>query len=62
MERLAKLGEVKRVSDHEILLEVRAEAAASVASYLFANVPVQDVLIADPPLEELIETIYARNR
>ena len=62
MERVAKLGEVKRVSDHEVLLEVQAEAAASVASYLFANVPVKDVLIADPSLEELIEAIYARNR
>lgn len=49
------------MSGQEILLEVEHDKAAAVASHLFANLPVKDIGIADPPLERIIESIYMRN-
>jgi viologen exporter family transport system ATP-binding protein len=59
---LGELGEIKAASGREVLLEVAADRAAAVASRLFACFPVQDISITDPPLEEIIEAIYARYR
>ena len=56
---LGELGEIKAASGREVLLEVAADRAAAVASRLFACFPVQDISITDPPLEEIIEAIYA---
>ena len=60
--KLGELGEIKGVSGQDVVLEVAAERAAAVASRIFASFAVQDISITDPPLEEIIEAIYARYR
>ena len=61
-EQIEQLGKISSFSDHEVLLEIDPDEAASVASYLFANFPVKDIDIKDPPLEQIIESIYLRGR
>jgi ABC-2 type transport system ATP-binding protein len=58
VDQVRKVGDVKEMDGKELLLEVETDKAASVASYLFANFPVQDIGITDPPLEQVIESIY----
>lgn len=57
-DNVEKFAQIKQVNGQEVVLEVAPEKAASVASLLFANFRVKDVVIADPPLEEIIESIY----
>jgi ABC-2 type transport system ATP-binding protein len=57
-DQIEKISVIKEANHQEVLLEVNPNEAASVASYLFANLPVQDINIADPPLEKIIESIY----
>jgi len=60
MDQLVTLGKIKEMNGQEVLLEVEHDKVASVASHLFANFPVKDIGITDPPLERIIETIYLR--
>jgi ABC-2 type transport system ATP-binding protein len=62
VDEIKKIGTVKERNGQEILLEVESEKAASVVSYLFANFPVKDIGITNPPLEKVIESIYLKNR
>jgi ABC-2 type transport system ATP-binding protein len=55
---LEEMGRVLRRNGREAWLEVEPEKAATVASRLFAQFPVRDISILDPPLEEMIEAIY----
>ena len=57
-EKVAQLGGMEEVNSQEALLKVATERAPSVAAHLFANFPVQDIDIKDPPLEQVIESIY----
>jgi ABC-2 type transport system ATP-binding protein len=61
MDQLEKMGRIIEADHQEVVLEVDSREAASVASYLFANLPVQDVHISTPPLEKIIESIYLRS-
>jgi len=56
--KLENLGSIDRTNGQEVWLEVEPDEVSSVASYLFANFPVKDIDIKDPPLERVIETIY----
>lgn len=58
MEPISKLGRIIEKNGQEVLLEVEAKEAASVASNLFANFPIKDIGIMNPPLETIIESIY----
>jgi len=58
MEQVKNLGKIIGKNGQEILLEVEAHKAASVASNLFTHFPVKDIGITSPPLETIIETIY----
>ena len=60
IDEVKKMGTVKERHGQEILLEVESEKAAVVASHLFANFPVKDISITDPPLEKVIESIYLK--
>jgi ABC-2 type transport system ATP-binding protein len=62
MDEIKKIGTVKEKNGQEILLEVESDKAAFVASHLFANFPVKDIGIANPPLERVIESIYLKER
>jgi ABC-2 type transport system ATP-binding protein len=61
MDQIEGLGHIREMNDHEILIEVEPDQAASVASHLFANLPVKDIGITDPPLEKIIESMYLRS-
>ncbi len=61
MDQIEKVGVVREADHHEVVLEVSPDEATAVASYLFANLPVQDINIADPPLEKIIESIYLKS-
>jgi ABC-2 type transport system ATP-binding protein len=60
--QLQSLGKVAFHKETEALLEVEPERAPSVASYLLSHMPVRDIGITDPSLEEILESIYLRNR
>jgi ABC-2 type transport system ATP-binding protein len=60
VEQLEKLGHLREKKENEVLLEVEPDQAPAVASHLFSHLPVQDIAITDPPLERVIESIYAR--
>lgn len=62
IDEVKKMGTVKERNGQEILLEVESERAASVASHLFANFPVKDIGITNPPLEKVIESIYLKEK
>jgi ABC-type uncharacterized transport system ATPase subunit len=57
MDRVKNLGKVIGENGHEVLLEVEADKAASVASRLFAKFPIKDIGITSQPLETIIESI-----
>lgn len=59
--KLEKLGNIRRTNGQEAWLEVEPEEVSSVAAYLFANFSVKDIDIKDPPLEQVIESIYQSN-
>jgi len=60
VEQLEKLGHLREIKGDEVFIEVEPDKAPAVASHLFSNFPVQDIGITDPPLESVIESIYAR--
>ena len=51
---------MRKINNHEILLEVVNDKATEVASYLFAKFPVKDISISEPALETIIESIYLK--
>jgi ABC-2 type transport system ATP-binding protein len=61
MDQIEKVCVIKEANHQEVLLEVNPNEAAGVALYLFANLPVQDINIADPPLDKIIESIYLKS-
>jgi ABC-2 type transport system ATP-binding protein len=59
-EAATKLGDMRKINNREILLEVVHDKAAQAASYLFATFPVKDISISEPTLETIIESIYSK--
>ena len=53
-----KYGKVREMNGQEVLLEVDPDDASRVASHLFSTFPIKDITITDPPLEDVIESIY----
>ena len=49
---------MRKINNHEILLEGAYDKAAEVASKLFATFSVKDISISEPALETIIESIY----
>jgi ABC-2 type transport system ATP-binding protein len=62
MDRLGHLGRVTLLKEDEVSIEVAPDRAAPAASWLLAHTPVQDIGITGPPLEEILASIYCRNR
>ena len=60
IDEVKKMGTLKERNGQEILLEVESGKATIVASHLFANFPVKDIGITNPPLEKVIESIYLK--
>lgn len=58
MDKVGRIGKIIEKNGHEVLIEVGADEAASIAANLFSHFPVKDICITNPPLEKIIETIY----
>jgi ABC-2 type transport system ATP-binding protein len=56
--QVENLGKIIGQNGREVLLEVEADKASSVASILFTQFPIKDIGIASQPLETIIESIY----
>src|SRR5256884_2891329 len=59
-EALAAFGEVKSFRFPNAVLEVRREDAPATSARLLAALPVADLSIEDPPIEEVIRLAFAR--
>lgn len=59
-ELLRDMGRITFWNEDEACLEVAPDRAPSVASRLLACMPVKDIGIADPPLEEILASIYRK--
>jgi|SRR5690349_14163004 viologen exporter family transport system ATP-binding protein len=59
-DRLAAFGEVKSFHFPNAVLEVRREDAPATSARLLAALPVADLSIEDPPIEEVIRRAFAQ--
>jgi len=59
---LADFGEVVSCDAAQATLQVRADAVASAVSRLLAALPVTDLTVEDPPLEEVMKELFERSR
>ena len=57
--RLAGLGEVVGVDGAVVTLRVPRERTAEVATRLLTDLPVDDVAIEDPPVEDVLRTVFS---
>jgi ABC-2 type transport system ATP-binding protein len=55
----AAIGEVLAREDRKVTLRVPKEAAASTTSLLLADLPILDLTIEDPPIEDVISCVFA---
>ena len=58
--RFEALGEVVSREERKVALRVPKDAAAAVTSRLLAELPVQDLTIEDPPIEDVIARLFSR--
>lgn len=56
----SRFGEVVSVSDGRVSLRVPKAETPKVASRLLAELPVNDLTIEEPPIEEVIEQVFAQ--
>ena len=59
-DRLAAFGEVKSFHFPNAVLEVRREDAPATSARLLAALPVADLSIEDPPIEDVIRRVFAQ--
>lgn len=57
---LSLYGEVVAHTDGRVVLRVPKSDAARVTGQLLADLPVNDLVIEDPPIEEVIEQVFAQ--
>jgi ABC-2 type transport system ATP-binding protein len=57
-----RMGEVLSQERRKVTLRVPKERAAEVTSSLLADLPVLDLTIEDPPIEDVIRQVFARGR
>lgn len=60
MESVRQLGKVTLLQEDEISLEVEPDQAPRTASHLLSTSAVRDISITDPPLEEILGSIYGK--
>jgi ABC-2 type transport system ATP-binding protein len=56
---LARFGEVLEIAPPRARIEVDRSQIASVLSTVLANYAIQDVSVEDPPLEDVIASLFA---
>jgi ABC-2 type transport system ATP-binding protein len=57
---MSRYGEVVEEGGGTVKLRVPKQAAAAVTSRLLADLPVADLTIEDPPIEDIIEMVFAQ--
>jgi ABC-2 type transport system ATP-binding protein len=58
-EQLCIYGEVKSIQGHQVRLLVRRERLTSAISTILSDLPVLDLTITDPPVEEIIGRVFS---
>ncbi len=56
---LSPYGEVVAAEDGQVTLRVAKSDTARVTGQLLADLPVADLLVEDPPIEDVIEQVFA---
>lgn len=56
---LARFGEVVTIDDCQATLRVPKSQAAAVTARLLAELPVVDLSVTDPPVDEVIDTVFS---
>jgi ABC-2 type transport system ATP-binding protein len=56
---LARFGEVVTIDDCQVTLRVPKTQAAAVTARLLAELPVVDLSVTDPPVDEVIDTVFS---
>jgi ABC-2 type transport system ATP-binding protein len=59
---LSSYGEVVAEEDGRVILRVARAAAPEVATRILRDLPVADLTIEDPPIEDVIEQVFATAR
>jgi ABC-2 type transport system ATP-binding protein len=59
---LARFGEVISADAAQAVVQVKAEQVAGVVGALLAALPVADLTVEDPPLEEVMKELFSRGR
>jgi len=59
---LASMGEVLSINHRKVELRVPKNQAAAVTSRLLTDLPVLDLTIEDPPIEDVISTVFKQPR
>jgi ABC-2 type transport system ATP-binding protein len=56
------LGEIEELTEVRLLLRVKPEALASAVGRAMTTLPVADMVVRDPPLEDVLRDLFARGR
>ena len=56
---LGRYGEVISIEDGRVTFRIPKAKTASATSRLLAELPVTDLTVADPPIEEVIDHVFA---
>ncbi len=59
---LSSMGEVLSINHRKVELRVPKNQAAAVTSRLLTDLPVLDLTIEDPPIEDVIATVFKQPR
>jgi ABC-2 type transport system ATP-binding protein len=59
---LAQYGEIESIEGVKATLRVPRGQATEVAAHLLSNIKVDDVLIEEPPVEDIIRQVFAESR
>jgi ABC-2 type transport system ATP-binding protein len=57
-----RLGHVLHQEHHKVTLRIDKAEAANVTTHLLADLPVLDLTIEDPPIEDIIRNVFDRGR
>jgi ABC-2 type transport system ATP-binding protein len=59
---LIRFGEVVSADGAQATVQVKADQVASVVGAMLAALPVADLTVEDPPLEEVMKELFNRGR
>lgn len=60
--QLEGLGEIKKFSYPELVLSIPTQDASEIAAKLLKKLPVEDVTIENPDVEDIIRNVFAKNK